>query len=216
MSTSAVIAIVVVVVILVAGAIVFLLPQLRSQRLRRAFGPEYDHAVDTHGDRKAAEQDLTERQQRQAKYELRPLNPEVRARYTESWARIQERFVDAPAEAVASADRLINGLVADLGYPSEGHERQLADLSVRHPHAVKHYREAHDRRRGENVSTDDLRTAMLGYRTVFDDLIGEGHNHNDTHNGATNNGTNTHGINNDGRRTADDTKAVERDERTVR
>ncbi|MFD1047768.1 hypothetical protein ACFQ1S_20625, partial [Kibdelosporangium lantanae] len=70
MSTGAIIAIVVVVVVLVAGAIVFLLPQMRSQRLRRAFGPEYDHAVDHHGDRRAAEKELTERQQRHAQYEL--------------------------------------------------------------------------------------------------------------------------------------------------
>ena len=206
MSTGAIIAIVVVVVILVAGAILFLLPQMRSQRLRRAFGPEYDRAVDNHGDRRAAEKELTERQQRHAEYELKSLNPDARERYEQSWSRIQERFVEAPAESVAAADRLVNGLVADLGYPSEGYERQLADLSVRHPRAVKHYREAHDAHAAQNASTDDLRTALIGYRTVFQDLVEDGH-----HNGrrTTNDDTNNNNTNND-------TKAVERDERTVR
>jgi hypothetical protein len=215
MSTGAIIAIVVVVVVLVAGAIVFLLPQMRSQRLRRAFGPEYDRAVDHHGDRRAAEKELTERQQRHAQYELKALSPESRQRYEESWSRIQERFVEAPADSVAAADRLVNGLVADLGYPSEGYERQLADLSVRHPRTVKHYREAHDTQHTENASTDDLRTALIGYRTVFQDLVENGHDHNGRH--TTHDGTKNETWTETRTDTRnDDTKAVERDERTVR
>jgi hypothetical protein len=174
MSTGAVIAIVVVVVILIAGAVVFMLPRMRSQRLRRTFGPEYDYTVDQHGDRRAAEQELTDRQSRHAQYELRALRPEIRDKYRQSWNRVQEQFVDAPAESVAEADRLVNGLVADLGYPSEGYERQLADLSVRHSASVKHYREAHDARLRDNASTDDLRESLIGYRKVFEDLIERG------------------------------------------
>jgi hypothetical protein len=183
MSTGAIIAIVVVVVILAAAAVVFLLPQMRSQRLRRTFGSEYDYAVEQHGDRRAAEKELTERRSRHAQYELRPLSLEIRDRYQESWARIQERFVDAPAESVASADRLVNGLVAELGYPSEGYERQIADLSVRHAQTVRHYREAHDARLRQNASTDDLRLSLIGYRNVFQDLLERGHQDNGRDNG---------------------------------
>jgi len=158
--------------------VVFLLPQMRSQRLRRTFGPEYDYAVDQHGDRRAAEKELADRQTRHAQYELRALSPESRDRYQESWNRIQERFVDAPADSVAAADRLVNGLVAELGYPSEGYDRQVADLSVRHAHTVKHYREAHDARLRDNATTDDLRSSLIGYRNVFQDLMERGHQHN--------------------------------------
>jgi ABC-type nickel/cobalt efflux system permease component RcnA len=174
MSTGAIIAIVVVVALLIAAGVFFLLPQLRSQRLRRTFGPEYDHTVDRHGDRRAAERELTEREQRHSQYELRPLTPEVRDRYRQAWTQVQEKFIDAPREAVGEADRLVNGLVAELGYPSEGYERQLADLSVRHGHSVKHYREAHETGQREDVSTDDLREALIGYRKVFEELLEQG------------------------------------------
>jgi hypothetical protein len=183
MSTGAIIAIVVVVVLLVAAAVLFLLPQMRSQRLRKKFGPEYEHAVRERGDRRSAERELAERESRHAQYELRPLVPESRDRYRENWARVQEQFVDAPADSVAEADRLVNVLVAELGYPSEGYERQVADLSVRHAHAVKHYRTAHDARLNSEASTDDLRTALISYRTVFEDLLEQGapnHNRHET------------------------------------
>lgn len=174
MSTGAIIAIVVVVVVLIAAGVFFLLPQMRSQRLRRTFGPEYDHVVDRHGDRRAAERELTERQSRHAQYELRPLSPESRDRYKDSWTKVQAKFIEAPREAVAEADRLVNLVVTEMGYPSEGYDRQLADLSVRHGHSVKHYRNAHDAGLREDASTDDLREALIDYRKVFDDLVEQG------------------------------------------
>jgi len=90
---------------------------------------------------------------------------------------VQEQFIDAPADSVAEADRLVNVLVAELGYPSEGYDRQLADLSVRHAHSVKHYRTAHDARLNPEASTDDLRTALIDYRKVFEDLLEQGTRH---------------------------------------
>jgi hypothetical protein len=207
MSTGEIIAIVVVVVILLGGAIVFLLPKMRSQRLRRTFGPEYDHAVEHHDSRRAAEQELADRKQRHARYTLRPLTAETKARYEESWHRVQERFIEAPADSVAAADRLVNGLVAELGYPSEGYERQVADLSVRHPHAVRHYRTAHDVRSVENASTDDLRTALIGYREVFQDLLGDDHAR-DSHDSRANGVKNTKNVKG--------VETEEHDEHTVR
>lgn len=174
MSTGAIIAIVVVVVVLIAAGVFFLLPMMRSQRLRRTFGPEYDHVVDRHGDRRAAERELSERESRLAQYELRPLSPESRDRYKESWSQVQAGFVESPRESVAEAERLVNVLVAELGYPAEGYERQLADLSVRHGHSVKHYRRAHEAGMREDASTEDLREAVIGYRKVFEDLMERG------------------------------------------
>jgi hypothetical protein len=171
MSTGAIIAVVVVVALVIAAGVFFLLPRMRSQRLRRQFGPEYEHIVRESGDRRAAEQELADREHRHANLELHPISDENRERYRAEWSRIQEQFVEAPRDAVAEADRLVNVVVAELGYPSEGYERQLADLSVRHAGTVVHYRHAHDVREREDASTDDLRSALIDYRKVFDDLL---------------------------------------------
>lgn len=177
MSTGAIIAIVLVVALLIAAGVFFLLPQMRSQRLRRRFGPEYDHAVHERGDRKAAERDLADRERRHSDLELKPISTENRDRYQAEWSRIQEQFVEAPAEAVAEADRLVNVVVTEMGYPSQGYERQLADLSVRHGPTVEHYRHAHDVRAQPDASTDDLREALIDYRKVFDDLVERDNRH---------------------------------------
>jgi hypothetical protein len=174
MSTGAIIAIVVVVVLVVAAAVFLLMPQMRSQRLRRRFGPEYDHAVSSNGDRRAAEKELADRERRHSEYDLHSIPPEKRDKYRAEWTGVQERFVDEPVAAVEEAERLVNVLVTDLGYPSEGYDRQLADLSVRHAHTVEHYRTAHETRERQDASTDELRTALIGYRKVFQDLLEHG------------------------------------------
>jgi hypothetical protein len=47
----------------------------RSERLREQFGPEYERSVSKTGDRKAAETDLKERQQRTPFAEVPPYTP---------------------------------------------------------------------------------------------------------------------------------------------
>jgi hypothetical protein len=174
MSTGAIIAIVVVAVLVVAAAVFLLMPQMRSQRLRRRFGPEYDHLVSHHGDRRAVEKELTDRERRHSEFKLHSIPEENRDKYRAEWTVVQERFVDDPVDAVAKADRLVNVVVTDLGYPSEGYDRQLADLSVRHAHTVEHYRSAHDISTRQDATTDELRTALIGYRKVFADLLDNG------------------------------------------
>lgn len=171
MSTGAIIAIIVLVVLVAAAAVFFLMPQMRSQRLRRKFGPEYDRVVSSNGDRRAAEKELADRERRHAEFDLHPIPPEKHEKYRVEWTRIQERFVEAPVESVVQAERLVNVVVADLGYPSEGYDRQIADLSVEHANAVEHYRSAHDVRSQSDATTDDLRKAMISYRKVLDDLL---------------------------------------------
>lgn len=171
MSTGAIIAIIVVVVLVAAAAFLMMMPRLRSQRLRRRFGPEYDRVVSGKEDRRAAEKELADREKRHAQLDLHPIPQADHEKYRRELARIQERFVDAPAESVAEAERLVNIVVADLGYPAEGYDRQLADLSVEHGRAVEHYRSAHDMHARSDASTDDLRKAMVSYRHVLDDLL---------------------------------------------
>jgi hypothetical protein len=62
-----------------------------------------------------------------------------------------------------------------MGYPMGDFEKHAAHLSVTHPRVVEHYRAGHRVITGTpgSASTEDLRQAMLHYRALFEDLIGE-------------------------------------------
>lgn len=173
MSMGAVVAIVVVIVLLVLAVLVAV-PMMRRRQLKSKFGPEYERAVQAHDDRGAAERELRDRERRHTQLEIRPLAPDTRERYSQQWAQVQERFVDDPESAVAEADELVTALMAERGYPTDGYEQQLADLSIDHSRTLDHYRTAHETRQrvgGEGASTEDLREAMVHYRTLFEDLL---------------------------------------------
>jgi hypothetical protein len=174
MSPGIIALIVVVIIALAVAGLAFARPQLQRQRLRMRFGEEYDHAVRAHQSRTEAEREMLAREERHRKLNLRPLDPEARERYRAEWTAIQERFVDDPRAAAAEADRLITSIMSDLGYPDEGHDQRLADLSVGRTRAVGHYRRARDvgvLTTADGASTEDLRQALMHYRAVFDDLF---------------------------------------------
>lgn len=178
MSTEAVVVIVIVLLILLAAAVavVLLPPMLRRRRLRQQFGPEYDRTVESKKSRREAEQELAERERRVSGFDIRPLEPEQRQRYSADWLAVQERFVDDPSGAVAAAQRLVTVVMSERGYPTEGYEQDVSDLSVRHGRVVDHYRSAHDlseRAAGGDAPTEDLRQAMVHYRELFADLLEE-------------------------------------------
>jgi FtsZ-interacting cell division protein ZipA len=162
----------VVVVALVAAA---LARKRRSEALQERFGPEYDRTVDEAGGRSDAERELREREQRREQFEIQPLSDAARQRYANEWQAVQARFVDDPAGAVRDADRLVQQAMGERGYPVEDDfDRRAADLSVDHPRVVDSFREGHvlwqryDRGEG---STEDLRQAMVHYRSLFEELL---------------------------------------------
>ena len=174
MSPAIIALIIVAIVAIVVLGLLLMRPQLHSQRLRRRFGPEYDRAVEEHQSRGEAERELLTRERRFKELNIRPLEPAVRDRYRTEWTAIQERFVDDPRGAAAEADRLITSIMSEQGYPDEGYERRIADLSVGHPRAVHHYRQAHEmgsRASQDGASTEDLRQAVMHYRAIFDELL---------------------------------------------
>lgn len=174
MSTGAIIGIVVVLVVLAVIA-VLANKYLQRKRLQERFGPEYDRAVEGSENRTAAERELADRQKQHAKLELRELSPQSRESYGNHWSRIQEKFVDAPAGAVAEADVLVTDLMSERGYPTESYEKQAELLSVEHSRTLEHYRSAHEisqRDKSGEATTEDLRNAMVHYRTLFQDLLG--------------------------------------------
>ncbi|GII77015.1 hypothetical protein Sru01_19970 [Sphaerisporangium rufum] len=163
-----------VVAILVVGYL--LTRQQRRRRLQERFGPEYDRTISERENRREAEQELIEREQRHAKLDIRPLAPESRTAYAKKWTEVQERFVDAPGFAVTEADHLVTAVMADRGYPTEGFEQQVSDLSVAHGPTMDHYRSAHEissRAARQEASTEELRQAMVHYRALFEELLEE-------------------------------------------
>jgi hypothetical protein len=147
----------------------------RTRSLQDRFGREYDRAVEHAGDRREAERELREREKRHAELELRPLAPEARDRYVQEWQETQGRFVDDPKGAVKDADRLVQHVMKERGYPVDDFEQRAADVSVDHPVVVENYRAAHDisaANANGTAKTEDLRQAMVHYRALFDELLG--------------------------------------------
>jgi hypothetical protein len=177
MDPTILVVLVVVLALLAVGA-VFFMQQRKRTHLRDTFGPEYERAVRETGDRRSAEKELERREERVRQLEIRPLSAEQRARFTHAWRNVQARFVDAPSESITEADRLVTEVMEARGYPMGDFDQRAADISVDHPRVVENYRAARDislrNRRGE-ASTEDLRQAMVHYRSLFEDLLETGH-----------------------------------------
>jgi len=169
----AVIVLAVVIVALIVAAWV-IRQRRQSQQLHESFGPEYDRAVSQYHNQGHAEEALLARQKRVDAMTIRPLTPQDQTRFAQAWRETQARFVDEPAAATAEADRLIADLMGVRGYPVHDFEQQADDISVHYPTVVENYRAAHaisqSSTRGE-ASTEDLRTAMIHFRALFDELL---------------------------------------------
>lgn len=166
----------VLVVVAVALLAVWGFRAYRRHALRQRFGPEYDRIVAERDSRSAAERELRERERRHAELELRPLTDGARASYAAQWQEIQIRFVDDPNSVVGAADELVARLIADRGYPTDDHEDRLAHLSVEHARTLGHYRDAHAinvRNAQGEATTEELRQALVHYRALFADLLGD-------------------------------------------
>jgi hypothetical protein len=169
-----------IVAIVVVGALVLLalaaIPMARRRKLQQKFGPEYDRVVGEKRSHRKADAELAERERRVRSLDIHPLDETVRVKYAGEWTAIQELFVDQPGQAVTQAGLLVTSVMKDRGYPTEDYGQILADLSVEHANTLDHYRQAHQvslKAETGAASTEDLRLAMLHYRALFADLLGQ-------------------------------------------
>ena len=167
---------VVILVALAAAAWLITREQRRKQshRLRQRFGPEYARVVSERGDRTKAEAELRARERRVERFKLVSLTAEDAAKFNNAWAALQVRFVDNPRGVVVEADRLVRDLMVRRGYPMADFEHRAADISVEHPSVVEAYRCARAiavRDQAGQASTEELRQAVMYYRTLFDELL---------------------------------------------
>jgi hypothetical protein len=147
-----------------------------ATRATQRFGPEYDRVAGARDSKLKADSELAERERRVRDLDIQPLTDAARASYAVQWADVQERFVDAPADAVAGAQLLVTAVMTDRGYPTGHQDQVLADLSVEHSDTLGHYRAAEEisgSAAAGTASTEDLRLAMIHYRALFGDLLGE-------------------------------------------
>ncbi|MBS4059978.1 MAG: hypothetical protein KG029_06230 [Bacteroidetes bacterium] len=176
MDTTYVITIAVVLVILIVGVI--LAPRFirsnRSKEIQEKFGPEYDHTVEALGDKNKALTELEERQKHVNSLNIHPLSDIEHERYTADWAAVQSKFVDEPGQAIEAADRLIMEVMQVRAYPVSDFEQRAADISVSYPNLVSNYRAARAialKNEQGQANTEELRQAMIYYRSLFDELL---------------------------------------------
>jgi hypothetical protein len=145
-----------------------------SLRLQQRFGAEYARVISERRNRTKAEAELLAREKRVERFKLTPLSAEDAAKFSQAWGALQARFVDNPRGVVVEADRLVRDLMVTRGYPMADFERRAADISVDHPTVVEAYRSARAiavRDQQDQASTEELRKAVVHYRTLFDELL---------------------------------------------
>jgi hypothetical protein len=163
----------VILVVLLLGA-VMMTRKRQSDDLQKRFGPEYEHTVETFGDKRRAESELAARAKRVDKLEIRPLTAEETRTFSGHWMETQERFVDGPEQALGDAARLVKEVMTARGYPMGNFEQRAADISVDHAEVVSNYRAAREielARKEGHASTEDMRQAMVHYRALLNELL---------------------------------------------
>ena len=170
MSTGVIIGIIIAVIVVVA-AIVVASGELRRARMRRQFGPEYERLAQELGSKKKAGAELAARQRRVQALNIGELSVDQQASYSGDWTAVQERFVDAPTEAVSAASTLIWTVMRDRGYPVDDRNASMEALSFYHARSLEGYRLTQDIRTG-TATTEELRAAMIRFRALFEDLTG--------------------------------------------
>ena len=146
----------------------------KSQRLKAKFGLEYDETLERLRNRELAEKELQERERRVARFQIVPLSMQDSVQYRERWTAVQGRFVDAPKSAVEEAHQLVHEVMQKRGYPVTSFDQVAADLSVKYPGVVTHYRAASriaDNNRKGIAKTEELRQALIDYRALFEELL---------------------------------------------
>jgi hypothetical protein len=148
----------------------------QTKRLKDRFGPEYDRMVHEVGDKRQVENELQARLAHVEQLNIRPLTAEEVNRFALEWQATQTEFVDEPLASLQKADRLIREVMKTKGYPVEDFEQRAADISVDYPDLVTDYRGLHMiavKEEDDEVSTEEMRQAMVHGRALFEDLVSQ-------------------------------------------
>ena len=175
-TTNTITIIIAVIVLLVIGGLLGMVfsRRQRTKRLQERFGLGNDRTVKAIGDRRQAEEELAARLDHVKALEIRPLSAEDAERFTSEWQSAQAEFVDEPLASVQKANRLIKEVMNAKGYPVDDFEQRAADISVDYPDLVIDYRELRaiaTKGEDEEVTTEEMRQAMVHARALFQNLV---------------------------------------------
>jgi hypothetical protein len=173
-ATAMIISFILALAVLGALWVLMILNRKRSERFHDQFGPEYDHTVEVMGTEKKAQKAMDDRRKHIESLDIRPLSTSERERYLADWSAVQAKFVDQPGPAVVEADRLIMEVMQVRAYPVSNFEQRAADLSIQYPALVSNYRAARkiaNNNKNHMASTEELRQAVVYYRSLFDELL---------------------------------------------
>jgi hypothetical protein len=166
--------IIVVVLVLVIMSLILAPIFARRKRFHDQYGPEYDRTVKTMGNEKKAQTELDGRRKHVETLNIRPLSISERERYLADWTAVQAKFVDQPGQATVEADHLIMEVMKIRAYPVSDFEQRAADISVNYPALVSNYRLAREiaiKNEHHQADTEELRQALIYYRSLFDELL---------------------------------------------
>jgi len=174
MSTAAIVGILVALV--VGGGVVWYVidRKRRSESLQAQPSPEHTPTVNEVASGKTAEDELVRRQEGAKLLELRPLLADQRELFADRWRAVQATFVDDPAGAVSKADALVEEVMKARGYPVSDSEQGDAELTGHEWRFVDNYRAAREiaaAQRRNDVTTEDLRAAVVCYGELFEYLL---------------------------------------------
>ncbi len=175
-TTNTITIVVAIILLLVIGGLLGVLftRRQRTKRLQERFGPEYDRTVGEVGDQRRAEDELEARLNHVKALEIHPLSAEETERFTREWQFAQAEFVDEPLTALQKANQLIKEVMSIKGYPVDDFEQRAADISVDYPNLVIDYRELRaiaTKGVDEDVTTEEMRQAMVHARALFENLV---------------------------------------------
>jgi hypothetical protein len=158
--------------VVVVLALAFLRIRWRRSQLKTRFGSEYEHEASRVGTG-AAEKRLAHAERTHEELVLRTLPNVTRERYLDEWRLAEARFVSDPGDAVRAAERIVERLLEERGYPSDGDaDDRLVLIAVDHPDVVERYRHAHETvDESAARQTEDLRRAMVDFRSVLEGLL---------------------------------------------
>ena len=145
--------------------------RMRRSHLKERFGPEYKRAVADEG-LGGGESQLKAIEGEHEKLELHDLPPMTRERYLDEWRQAELRFVSDPRDAIRAAERIVERVLHERGYPDGDGQHLVSLVSVDHPDVAERYRHGHALLESvEAESTENMRKAMLDFRSVLEDVL---------------------------------------------
>lgn len=158
--------------LLVVLALAFVRIRTRRAHLKDRFGREYDRAVSDNGTG-TAEKRLQDVEREHDDLAIRALPNAARERYLDEWRQAESRFVSDPRDAARAAERLVERVLEERGYPvNDDVEQRLALVAVDHPDVVERYRHGRAMVELDDADhTEELRKAMVDFRSVLEELL---------------------------------------------